>query len=330
MYKTAGNNTAIYSHTGAELRWGLFLGDNAAESGTNAVNGSNFGLAAYDNAAFRFWALTINRTTGNAVIHNDITSTNGNIVASAGTITANGSITSTTGGFYAGASNYFLPGAIGVSTTNPAIYLDKAATGNTATVRGRKGTTNRWFMYLGDSTGETGTNAGSNFKLESYADAGTGPISELLIRRDNHSMTIAGEAYKPAGGSWAAVSDERVKTILGSYDHGLQEIKALNPIRYTFKGNDTSEQPDEGDAAPYEKSPHRMMAEKGTEFIGLSAQQAEPVMPEMVSQIEAHINGAAVNDLRQLDTSALTFALVNAVKELSARVEQLEAQLAAR
>ena len=330
LYKTAGNAAGIrsYNAASAKQRWGMFLGDGAAEGGANGELGSNFMLAAYDDTvpSFRFWTLQINRATGNATFHNDIISTNG-------TITCNGHITSNAGYLYAGPNTFLSPAALLIGgTTNPVVYLDKEASGNSASVRGRKGTLARWYMYLGDTSIETGSNVGSNFRLESYNDAGSATISTtaLQIRRDNGNMTISGEAYKPAGGSWQAVSDERVKTVLGSYEHGLQEIKALNPIRYKFKGNDTSEQPDEGDAAPYEKSPHRMVAEKGGEYIGLVAQDVEPVMPEMVSQIAAHIDGAAVNDLRQLDTSALVFALVNAVKELSARVEQLEGQLAAR
>ena len=47
----------------------------------------------------------------------------------------------------------------------------------------------------------------------------------------------------------------------------------------------------------------------------------------MVSQHEGFLDGQPVNDLRQLNTDELIYALVNSVKELSAKVEALEARL---
>ena len=91
----------------------------------------------------------------------------------------------------------------------------------------------------------------------------------------------------------------------GDYDSGLAEVTALNPVRYTFKGNDEA---------------HKIAADSGKEFIGLVAQDAEQFMPEMVTQAEGEIDGAKVHDLRMLDPSALTFALVNCIKELKARI----------
>jgi hypothetical protein len=57
------------------------------------------------------------------------------------------------------------------------------------------------------------------------------------------------------------------------------------------------------------------------------AQMVEPVMPEMVNQISGTIDGKEVSDLHTLDTGPLIYALVNAVKTLTARIEQLEGKL---
>ena len=127
-------------------------------------------------------------------------------------------------------------------------------------------------------------------------------------------------AYKPGGGPWLDPSDVRIKNVLGDYQSGLEAIIALQPVRYTFKGNDTDAATPDGD------SPHRQAAESQKEFIGLIAQEVETVMPEMVSQQTAAISGVAVNDLRVLDTGPLLFALVNAIKELAARLDALEAR----
>ena len=45
----------------------------------------------------------------------------------------------------------------------------------------------------------------------------------------------------------------------------------------------------------------------------------------MVTRNTGYIDGQEVTDLRDLNTSELIFALVNAVKTLAARVEALEA-----
>jgi len=57
-------------------------------------------------------------------------------------------------------------------------------------------------------------------------------------------------------------------------------------------------------------------------------QEVEAVFPEMVSRVTTGPDPEQ-RDLRIFDGSALTFVLVNAVKELAARVESLEQALAA-
>jgi hypothetical protein len=75
---------------------------------------------------------------------------------------------------------------------------------------------------------------------------------------------------------------------------------------------------------PYHNSPHRSAAQRGTEFIGLIAQECESVMPELVDKKRGYIDGVEVQDLRDIDTGPLVFALINAVKTLTARIEALE------
>jgi hypothetical protein len=150
------------------------------------------------------------------------------------------------------------------------------------------------------------------------------------------------QGYKPGGGSWADTSDARIKTVAGDYTHGLAEILKLSPRRYAYKGNDTPEPPSNSSGeppvdptqtakedksapvVPYKNSGHYQAAINSKEFIGLIAQEAETVMPEMVTQRSGYIDGVAVTDMRELDTTPLIFALVNAVNELAARVVALE------
>ena len=138
-------------------------------------------------------------------------------------------------------------------------------------------------------------------------------------------FAVAGQAWKPGGGAWQATSDSRIKTVTGDYTRGLAEIKALRPVRFTYDGTDTVTAPETGQSAPYSSSPNYMAAQNGTEFVGLIAQELQPVIPEMVTQHAGFISGTAHGDIMMVDRSALDLALVNAVKELEARVAALEA-----
>lgn len=155
-----------------------------------------------------------------------------------------------------------------------------------------------------------------------------------------------GAALKAGGGVWADTSDIRIKNVLGNYTSGLAEVIALRPVIYTFKGNDTDGPPNdvpigkEAEAerepekfkigraalsAPYPNSPHYRVAVDENHFIGLVAQEAEGPMPELVTIRSGYIDGIKVEDQRDLQTGPLILALVNAVKELAAKVEALEA-----
>jgi hypothetical protein len=169
-------------------------------------------------------------------------------------------------------------------------------------------------------------------------------------RASDAAFIIRAQAYKPGGGPWADASDARIKTVLRNYERGLDQIVALQPVRYTFKGNDTDGAPEnkpeppemniesgemvtvqseEEPTVPYWNSPHRMAAEDGTEFIGLVAQDTEKVMPELVNRVSAYIDGEPVTDLRNLDTAPLVFALINAIKTLASNAETLAARVEA-
>jgi hypothetical protein len=149
-------------------------------------------------------------------------------------------------------------------------------------------------------------------------------------------ISTATNGYKPGGGSWADSSDVRIKNVVGDYAGGLDEILALHPKRFTFKGNDTPDAPSHGPqmpgaekdtstpVVPYKNSAHYTAATSAREYIGLIAQEADPVMPEMISNHTGYIDGVQTEVL-DLDTTPLVYALINAVKTLAARIEVLEA-----
>jgi len=145
--------------------------------------------------------------------------------------------------------------------------------------------------------------------------------SDFQFRHDS-------SAYKSGGSTaWQIISDARIKTVREEYTAGLDAVAALRPVRYVYKGNSSLSAPSAGDRS--ELSPEAAaLNDKAAaqEFVGLVAQEAEISMPDMIKQEVGYIDGKQVSDLRSLDTTPLIFALVNAVKELKAKVEALEAR----
>jgi hypothetical protein len=67
----------------------------------------------------------------------------------------------------------------------------------------------------------------------------------------------------------------------------------------------------------------------GHEGVGVLGQEIEKIFPKMIRRLPGGLDGEPdLKDLRIYDGSALTFVLVNAVKELAGKVEQLEKALA--
>jgi hypothetical protein len=122
------------------------------------------------------------------------------------------------------------------------------------------------------------------------------------------NITVTANGYKPGGGVWAdSASDRRVKKCLYFYQRGLAAVMQLEPVTYQYNGLGNT-------------------VADGRTYTGLIAQDAQRVMPEMVETFAAKLYPDDVLDtaLLRMDTTALTFALLNAVKELAARVAKLE------
>ena len=66
-------------------------------------------------------------------------------------------------------------------------------------------------------------------------------------------------------------------------------------------------------------------------YVGLVAQEVEQVFPNTVSNFSAKINDSdesETTDLRRFDSSEITWALVNAVKELKTELDAAKARIA--
>ena len=189
-----------------------------------------------------------------------------------------------------------------------------SSTGDFSTI----GTGARFIQYT-DGTNETSNPPaqfvrGSTSKTVVYSvmPMGTVNIGNTGLSEGNFAagsqfirLRANGTAEKLGGGTWASTSDERLKEAIVDYTSGLSEINQIQPRSYRFIGREET-------------------------YIGLVAQEVEGTMPEMVTQQDGILpDGTEADDVRMIDSSALTYALVNAVKEMSAEIESLKARLGA-
>jgi len=105
-------------------------------------------------------------------------------------------------------------------------------------------------------------------------------------------------------GAWTVLSDASLKENIVPYTRGLEAIVALNPVAFTY----VADMP--------------MGDDGGAPRFGLLAEEAEVVVPEIVGEMTTETRGT----VKTTEPSNLIFALINAVKELTARLEALEAR----
>jgi hypothetical protein len=164
---------------------------------------------------------------------------------------------------------------------------------------------NTWYWAWNTSSGllQWVTNGGQQIQFS--------PVADLTLTNGN--------GWKPGGGAWAATSDDRTKQDVATYASGLDEILQLEPISFKYNGEGGT--PNDGKT-----------------YYGLSAQSTQPIMPELVINMDqpvVHLTegytlpraDTMLEGQLGTDLGPIPLALVNAVKTLAARVEALENQL---
>lgn len=154
--------------------------------------------------------------------------------------------------------------------------------------------------------------------------------TNLQLVNSGGILVPAGNAAKTGGGPWIATSDARIKTVHGDYTKGLAELLQLQPRRYSytsdvaFDPNCPDADPESSPLIPSEEWEPNLKAAPDRVLVGLVAQEIETIFPETVTMRPALIDGVAVEDLRDLDTNELIYAMINALKEINARLIALE------
>jgi hypothetical protein len=127
----------------------------------------------------------------------------------------------------------------------------------------------------------------------------TSPAYQLQLSTDS--------AAKPSTNTWTIASDSRVKENITPYTKGLSAIMAINPVNYDYNG----------------KAGFSVIKNN----IGVIAQDVLEILPESVSTYQAKLNEDDLEDteLYNFNSHALTYVLINAIKEQQAQIEELKA-----
>jgi trimeric autotransporter adhesin len=226
-------------------------------------------------------------------------------------------------------------GNVGIGTTAPADTLSvngglsvvRTGAVNNININDASGNLGATISFLGSQTG-TGKNwqvgnqiqasdtltftpstatGGSTFTTPTLTLTGsgnvgigtTGPSYQLELSTDS--------AAKPSTNTWTIASDARIKTETGEYTKGLDAVLALRPVTYRYNGK-------------------AGMMDDGEDKISIIAQEAINAFPECVGSYMTKLNEDDEEETEVLNWNghALTFALVNSIKELAARLEALE------
>jgi Chaperone of endosialidase len=113
------------------------------------------------------------------------------------------------------------------------------------------------------------------------------------------------DAVKPNGGSWAGPSDRRLKTDIHSFTDGLEKVLKIQPVRYHYNG--------------------KLGLPSDKEFIGVIAQDMQKIAPYTIKKLN---HPSQTEDYLAYDGSAVTYMLVNAVKEQQALIESQQREIA--
>jgi len=218
----------------------------------------------------------------------------------AGPLTANGALTvnatvtmnsvATVNGV--GATPYS-GAALGASAAN--LMLNKQGSGNSAQISSLNNGVFRWQIILSTNTAETGGNNGSGFAIQNFSDTGVSLGLPLQIARASGVCTFSQPIVNG--------SDRRLKENVEPVVDALALVEQLDGVYYTLIGDDQERR-----------------------HVGLIAQDVQAVLPEVVFEAEAEDDGE--EKMLGIAYPQLVAVLINAVKELSAKVAELEEKLA--
>ncbi|MFA6104947.1 MAG: tail fiber domain-containing protein [Victivallaceae bacterium] len=215
-------------------------------------------------------------------------------------------------------------GNVGIGTTSPGAKLNilgSAAVGqdqtairfsDTATSNSRD-----WAIGSGSGTayGDLAFLVGASQNSSPFV---TGKIQVLTLKPDgkmgigytnpSYQLQLSTDsAAKPSTNTWTIASDARVKTGIRPFSDGLAVINGINPVWYQYNGK-------------------AGFVADGKDYIGVLAQDIMKAAPYTVSTYKAKLNPTdpTETELYNFNSHALTFVMINAIKEQQKEIDGLK------
>jgi hypothetical protein len=326
---------------------GVYLADSSTLSAGNGISvvGSTVSLATpvttanggTGRASYTNGQLLVGNASGSLTAANITPGANVTIVNGDGTITISASAGAAGVTTFSAGSTGFSPntGAAGAVTLSGTLNLSNGGTGattqsgaRTALGLGTMATQNSNAVAItgGTITGLTSfrmtgqsyeplangsVNISPNSSIygsDSSLNGSAGTILYFTCQSQQFQLSTAITAATCYfGTTWTNVSDARVKTDVTPYAIGTAAIKQLRPVDYIYNGEYGT-------------------PENGIVQTGLIAQEVltTPLASMVGTRVYTDPQTGQQTTLYDLNTNQLVFALINAVKELDARVKALE------
>ena len=196
-------------------------------------------------------------------------------------------------------------GTVGIGTSSPDQLLHLESSSNASTYARFMNSSNTLGIDIGARTGGSlGIIQRDSLSIDFFTDM----AQRMIIAADGkvgigtltptHTLSVNGTASKTGGGLWLAFSDKRVKKDIKDFSDGLNIIEQMNTVSFQYNGKAGN-------------------PENGQEYIGIIAQEVQEYAPYMLETVKKKLNedDEEETDLLMYDGSALTYILVNAVKE---------------
>lgn len=162
------------------------------------------------------------------------------------------------------------------------------------------GIVDRYSIFEFRQTGRTNSARASQISIgQNSASQG-----DVQVYSSGANADISGGVRLNNGAtSWSAISDMRLKTVTGTYTNALQDIAKIQPIKFTWKHD-----------------------QSGTPQVGVSAQSVELVVPEAISTSKNIATPDDETEYLAVRYTELIPLLIASIQELTARVQALEAK----
>jgi hypothetical protein len=198
-------------------------------------------------------------------------------------------------------------------TFNNVFFINpRDSSGNYASVEGFKLNSNGYVALNGAPFNDVLTIYGSlsvynnniNGGVMTFSNTSASPGSTYFSMHSNtnfYCVNVSNGTYLAKGGiSWTTGSDSRMKTVLSNITNATEMLSSITPVYYTYNEDSAKKR-----------------------RVGVIAQDVLSAFPEIV------VVNPDPNEMMGVDYSSFAGPLITAVKELSARLSNVEARLAA-